>query len=139
MTDVFNDIFTMVATAVRNEYPGCFVTGEWVNAPAQFPTVSVVEADNYVDAASRDNSLTENVTVLMYQVTVYSNLTSGKRYECAKILGFIDDLLRVKNFTRIARSESYYDTEKTIYTMTARYRVRVGKREQDGSFNLYTI
>ena len=139
MTDVFNDIFTMIAAAVRTEYPGCFVTGEWVNAPAKFPTVSIVEADNYLDRQFFDNSLEENVTVLMYQVTVYSNLTSGKRFECAKILGFIDDLLRVKNFFRIARSESYYDTEKTIYTMTARYRVRVGKREQDGSFNLYTI
>ena len=139
MTDVFNDIFTYVAAAVRTEYPGTFVTGEWVNAPARFPTVSIVEADNYVDTYSRDNSLQENGTVLMYQITVYSNLQTNKRYECAKILGFIDDLLRVKNFSRIARSESYMDAEKTIYTMTARYRVRVGKREQDGSFDLYTI
>lgn len=139
MTDVFNDIFTYLATAIRTEYPGCFVTGEWVNAPTQFPTVYIVEADNYEDVNSRDNSLRENGTVLMYQIAVFSNLTSGKRYECAKILGFIDDLLKSKNFTRIGRAEAYADTEKTIYQMTARYRVRVGAREQDGSFSLYTI
>ena len=35
MTDVFMDIFTYIAAAVRTEYPGTFVTGEWVNAQRQ--------------------------------------------------------------------------------------------------------
>jgi hypothetical protein len=131
--DVFNQIYTDVATAVRTDYPGTFVTGERLNKPSKFPTVMVIEADNYEPPESVDNSLRENLAALMYEITVFSNKTSGKRSECIDILSTIDEVMKHKNGRRIARVEGYFDSEATIYMVTARYRLKT-----DG-INLYTF
>lgn len=124
MIDIFNKNYTDVATAVRTSYPGTFVTGERINAPSQFPSVMFVEADSYEDERYRDNRLRENVTALMYEITVYSNKRGGKRAECISILSTIDDVMRRKNARRIARVEGYYDSQSKIYMVTARYRMK---------------
>lgn len=137
MTNVQPYLYTAIATEVRSQFPGTFVTGEWVDKPSEFPCVSIVEADNYLDQNSIDNSLKENLAVLMYQVTVFSNKAEDKRFECVQILSLIDDMLRQKNAVRLARVESYTDSEKRIYQMTARYRVRVSDNG-NGDFTFYT-
>lgn len=133
MTDIFNEIYTDIATSVRTEFPGVFVTGIRLPKPPVFPCVMITEADNYEDSGSIDNTLTERITNLMYEITVYSNLESGKREQCISILSHIDGLLKTKNFNRIARAESYFDSEATIYAVLARYRVKT-----DGTY-LYTF
>lgn len=133
MTDIFDEMFTAIAQPVRAAFPGAFVTGERIPAPAKFPCVTVIEADNYEDANSIDNSFTENLTSLMYEITVYSNKASGKRTQCIEILNLIDGLMKSKNASRIARVEGYFDKEATIYTIRARYRLKT-----DG-VNLYTF
>lgn len=133
MTDIFNELYTEIVTALGTQFPNVFVTGVRLPKPTAFPCVSIVEADNYEDANSIDNTLTERITNLMYEVTVYSNLSVGKREQCIKILSCIDNLLKEKNMSRIARVESYYDSEATIYVILARYRVKT-----DGKY-LYTF
>lgn len=133
MIDIFNTIYTDVATSVRTAHSGTFVTGERLNKPSKFPTVMIVEADNYEAPESVDNSLEEKLAALMYEVTVFSNKTSGKRAECIAILSTIDDIFKSKNGRRIARVEGYFDSESTIYMVTARYRLKT-----DGT-NLYTF
>ena len=124
MLNVFNSVFTDIATPVRAATPGVFLTGERIAAPTKFPCVTVVEADNYEDTQYRNNTLTEQITSLMYEITVYSNLTSGKRSQCIEILQIIDDVMKRKNGTRIARVEGYLDAEAKIYMVTARYRMK---------------
>lgn len=124
MTDIFNRNFTDIATAVRSQFPGTFVTGERLNKPSQFPCVMVVEADSYEDEQYVDNTLKENVTALLYDITVFSNKTEGKRSECIEILSAVDDVMRMKNAHRFARAEGYFDSESTIYMVTGRYRLK---------------
>lgn len=133
MRDLLPTIFTDIAGPVRAEFPGAFVTGERINAPAKFPCVVVVEADNYEDPSGVDNTLTERITALMYEITVFSNLKSGKRSQCIEIMNIIDTVMRRKNAVRIARVEGYFDSESKIYMVTARYRFKT-----DGK-NYYTF
>lgn len=133
MIDIFNRMFTDAATAARSAHPGTFVTGERIGAPSKFPCVMFVEADSYEDRRYMDNTLTERVTTLMYEITVFSNKQDGKRAECIEILSTIDDVMKRKNGTRIARVEGYFDSESKIYMVTARYRLAT-----DGT-NYYTI
>jgi len=137
VNNVFLPLYTEIAGELRTAYPGIFVTQEWVDIPAQFPCVSFMEADNYVDRTMMDNTLKENGTYITLTVTVFSNKQNGKRFECIEKISFIDDLLRVKNATRIGRAESYRDSEKKIYMMTARYRLRCSENA-DGSYTFYT-
>lgn len=133
MTDIFNEIFTDIATPVRLEVSDTFVTGERVAIPSRFPCVSVVEADNYEVRESIDNSGRERLTALMYEITVYSNLSAGKRAQCIGILSIIDNVMKSKNANRIARIEGYVDGESRIYMIRARYRLKT-----DGYY-LYTF
>lgn len=133
MINIFNEMFTAVATPVRESFPGTFVTGERVAMPSKFPCVMFVEADNYEVDDSLDNSGRERLAALMYEITVFSNLAQGKRSQCIEILSVIDDVMKSKNGTRIARVEGYFDRESKIYMVTARYRMKT-----DGT-NLYTF
>lgn len=133
MLDVFNMVFTDIAKPVRAAYPGAEVKGERVAAPTTFPCVTVVEADNYEDSQYRDNSLTERVTALMYEITVFSNSTGGKRSQCIEIVKIIDDIMKRKNGTRIARVEGFFDPDGKIYMVTVRYRLK-----SDGTY-FYTF
>lgn len=46
MIDVESQIYTPIAEALRAQFPGILVSGEYVNAPTRFPYVSLVEQDN---------------------------------------------------------------------------------------------
>lgn len=45
MIDVESQIYTPIAEALRAQFPGILVSGEYVNAPTRFPYVSLVEQD----------------------------------------------------------------------------------------------
>ena len=124
MMNVFPKVFTDIATPLRTTYSDIYITGERINQPPKFPCVMVVEADNYEDARFSDNSLTEKVAALLYEITVFSNKAQGKRSQCVEILSDIDDIMKRKNATRFSRIEGYFDSESTIYFTTARYRLK---------------
>jgi len=122
MNDVEGYVFTPIAEAVRAEFTGAYVTGEYVNEPARFPHVSIVEADNYTSTRRLDNSDTEKYSTVMYQIDVYSNKKAGKKKECKDILNFIDRMMYARNFTRISKSPVPNMFDGSIYRLTARYR-----------------
>ena len=131
MIDVESKVYTPIAVALRDAFSGIFVSGEYVKAPSSFPHVSLVEMDNYTSADRLDTADEERFSTLMYEVNVYSNKTSGKKSECKKIIGFIDDLMYKMNFKRLSLAPVPNMDVATIYRMTARYRV-----ETDGE-NFY--
>lgn len=131
MIDVESKVYTPIAVALRDTFSGIFISGEYVKAPSSFPHVSLVEMDNYTSADRLDTADEERFSILMYEVNVYSNKTSGKKSECKKIIGFIDDLMYKMNFKRLSLAPVPNMDDATIYRMTARYRV-----ETDGE-NFY--
>jgi len=131
MIDVESKVYTPIAVALRDAFSGIFVSGEYVKAPSSFPHVSLVEMDNYTSADRLDTADEERFSTLMYEVNVYSNKTFGKKSECKKIIGFIDDLMYKMNFKRLSLAPVPNMDDATIYRMTARYRV-----ETDGE-NFY--
>lgn len=123
MVDIESQVFTKIATALRKEFAGIFVTGEYVNAPAKFPFVSIVEADNYTDSRFLDTADQERYARLMYEVNVYSNKEGTKKSECRKILNFIDKMLYGMDFTRISMNPVPNLEDAKIYRLNARYEV----------------
>ena len=130
MIDIENQIYTPIAKALRNKFSGIIVSGEYINAPPDFPYVSIVEQDNYTTQAHMDSGSVEFST-LMYEVNVYSNKSVGKKAACREIITFIDNLMYLKNFRRISLSPVPNMENATIYRIVARY-----KAETDGT-NLY--
>lgn len=121
MIDLEPVIFTKIATALREKFPGIYVLCDYTNAPARFPYVSIVEADNYVESRYLDSGDQEKIARLMYEVNVYSNKPNTKRAECREILNFIDKMMYGMNFTRISMNHVPNIEDMEIYRLNARY------------------
>lgn len=129
MIDVENIIFNTVATALRSEFSGIFVSGENVAAPSTFPAATLVEMDNSVYIPSSD-SITENHAVLMYQAEVYSNKTTGRKAQAKSIMDAIDEEMTKLGFVRTSKSPMP-NMDTSIYRIVARYRAVVGKHGEN--------
>ena len=127
MINVENEIFDIVAKAVRNAYPGIYMIGEYVKSPSQFPCVSLVEIDNSAYTRTQTDSSVENHAELMYELNVYSNKKSGKKSECKAITALIDNEMAALNFSRIMLQPMPNMDDATIYRMVGRYRAVASK------------
>ena len=130
MIDIENEIFNSVATKLRSEYEGIFVSGEYVPSPTSFPAVSIEEKDNYTYARGIDSSGEKFVSV-MYEVNVYSNLTVGKKAQAKEIMSKIDNEMLTIGFIRASNQPMEMPNQETnIYRLVARYRAVVSKDKQ---------
>lgn len=121
MIDIENEVFSRIATRLRNEFNPISVYGEYVKSPASFPAVSIEEKANSVYQRTQDGANVENHALVMYEVNVYSNTQVGKKSECKAIFKVIDDEFKQMGFTRTL-SESIPNLENaTIYRMIGRY------------------
>ncbi len=127
MINVENEIFDIVATAVRNAYPGIYMIGEYVKSPSKFPCVSLVEIDNSAYVRTQTDSNVENHAELMYELNVYSNKKSGKKSECKAIASLIDNEMAALGFSRSMLQPIPNMDDATIYRVTGRYRAVVSK------------
>ena len=127
MIDCENEIFSIVANAVRNVYPDSYIIGEYVKSPPKFPCISLVEMDNSVYTRTQTNSSVENHAELMYELNVYSNKKSGKKSECKAIASLIDNELAALGFSRNMLQPIPNLDDATIYRMVGRYRAVVSK------------
>ena len=120
MIDIENELFDALASKLRTKFTGISVYGEDVRTPSSFPSASILEADNYTLRRTQDSGSNENHAVLMYEVNVYSNKTTGKKSECKAIFSEIDKYLLGLGFSRLMKRPMTMD-EATIYRMMGRY------------------
>lgn len=125
MIDIENEIFTDIANSVEAQMPEASLSSEYVKEPPKFPHGSVVEVDNAVLLRTRSSSTNENHATVMYEVNVYSNKKIGKKAECRKLFGIIDERFIQMGFTRTMMNviPDLYDA--TIYRMVGRYQAVV--------------
>ena len=132
MIDVENVIFTRLATAIRSAFSGISVYGEYIETPASFPCVTVVEADNRVLESTRDLSGVEHYAKVMYEINVYTNDANGKKAKAKEISNVIDNVMSGLLFTRTFRGQTP-NIDRTIYRITLRYEAVVREGiEMDG-------
>lgn len=125
MNDIENDVFTLVATALRAEYGAnnIFITGEYTPTPPKFPCVYLHEADNFNNGYDGCNH--EIVTGTMYEVEIYSNKQNGKKAEAKKIMKSVDDILTPLGFRRNLIQQIPNMSDATIFRLLARYSANV--------------
>lgn len=79
MIDIESFLFSRIAGVLRASYEGIFVSGEYVDSPAKFPAVTIVESDNSVLQKMRTAAPNlENAVSLMYEVNIYTNTEGFK-------------------------------------------------------------
>ena len=125
MIDIENSVFHTVAPKVREKFPNIFLVGEYVKSPSSFPAASIMEMDNAIRTDTMDSGSNENHVNVMYEVTVYSNRTSGKKTECKQIIALIDEEFNAMGFQRVTLTPVPNEYDSTIYRMVARYKATI--------------
>ena len=120
MVDIENEVYNTIANELRAKYPKIFVSGDESLAPSTFPAVCIVQRDNPIDMASADSGSMERVTSPMFEVNVYSNLTTGRKQEAKNIMATICDVM-----TRLDIERTYCEptpnADTSIYRMVGRF------------------
>ena len=127
MINVENEIFNIMANAVRVQYPDAYVVGEYVKSPSRFPCISIVEFDNSAYDKTQTSGSLENHADVTYEINIYSNKTSGKKSECKAIASLLDNEFATLGFSRTMLQPIPNMDDATIYRITGRYRGVVSK------------
>ena len=135
MIDLESDVFSYVAGILRAEYPGIYYVGEYVDAPAKFPAVTIVEADNRVVERMRTAKI-ENAVQVLYECNIYSNKSSGKKTEAKTIANTLDDAFESKGFARTFREQVPNFQNASIYRIVIRYQ-GIASPTSDGNYLIY--
>ena len=121
MIDKLNEIFTSVATSVRNKHTGTTVTGEYTRKPSKFPTVTLDEIQNVVVDRLEDSSNVENFAGVTYRLQVFTNNRTGKKAEARAIFATADAEMRRMGFRRVTYTTTPEIYDSTVYNITATY------------------
>ena len=127
MIDLETDIFDYVAKRIRAAHTGAYVIGEYVETPAKFPAVTLVEADNRILTRMRTSDDIENGVSVMWDMNVYSNKTAGKKAEAKAIANTADSVFAEIGFTRTFREQVPNINNATIYRIVCRYEAVIDK------------
>ncbi len=128
MIDVEIDIYNLVRNAIKVVNEKCEVSSRfYTSQPTVFPAASFIEISNVPIETSNDSSGDENVSSITFQLDVYSNLQSGARAECKKIISEVSDCLNKLNAHRYVCEPLSNIADNTITRVTARYIVYVDK------------
>ena len=120
MIDIESEVFNKVATELREQVSGIFVSGEYIDAPNKFPAVTIVESSNTVVSRMRTTNI-ENAARVMYEVNIYTNLVGYKKSQAKTILNIVDVVFSQMGFTRVFMNPIANLSDATIYRIVARY------------------
>lgn len=130
MIDFENQIFNVIALALRNENPTITITGEELTVTASdstFPVVTVIQKSNTTMESMIDNISIENYSNVMFEVDVYTNLVRGKKAQAKSIMDIIDNNFQTLGFVRNFYQPLSNLADTTIYRLKARYKAVIGK------------
>ena len=127
MVDKSNEIFSLVANKLREEFEDITVIGESVDIPSKFPTVTIDEIYNVpVEEDSREINQYAHV---IYRVQVFST-GSTKRSEARKIYKVVDETLQKINLKCKSMSTLPEIYNSKIYQMTSSFEAII---KEDGT------
>ena len=126
MIDYFNSIFTAVATELRKQVPGIFVTGGINNSKVKkFPCVQIEENNNL--PVHRDSASRSKYAAVSLRVRVYSNKTSGRIAEARSIVSIVDSVLEPLNFYRKSFAPLNGLYNNSVYRIDCSYGATIGE------------
>lgn len=138
MIDISNIVLREVRTAVTAVYTDCECLSYNPDTISQYPCVTVSEMDNYTYEESLDDLNSEHHAVVVYEVSAYSNSSSGAKTEAKKIINIVDDTMLGMRFTRMLKTEAP-NKDRSVYRIYARYRAIVSEAFVSGGDTIHQV
>lgn len=121
MIDHESDVFTEVATALRAAVSGLVCLPEAPDTIAKYPCLILQQMDLSEFPAGRDLGNNMNFVQSMFQADVHSNLTSGRKAQCKKILSLLSDEMHDLGYVLITMVPETPPQREGTTRYTARY------------------
>lgn len=122
MIDVSNEIFSVLADAVREAHPSVTVIGENLRVPTNFPCVTIDEINNL--PSRLDTSETEPFAEVTYRVQVFCT-GAGKRAQARNIFATVDSACFRMNLIRKTFTTTPDVYNSSIYQINATFEAEV--------------
>lgn len=129
MVDIEAEVFDRVATALLEADPEVLVTSTYVQAPASFPSASLMQVGSSTDTRRLDSTGQERSTMVTFELNVYSNLRTGARRQAKALAEAADRVMVGLGFNRTMMSRMDNPADSSIYRITARYYAGVDDTE----------
>lgn len=126
MIDIENKIIDMISKELKLKVPKAKVVSTDISTEPSFPTVSVVEADNYILEPTLDSSNLQNHFVAVYQMDIYTKAVGSKK-QAKDIRALIDKLMFNKGFIRIS-TINLSAKHNGVFRLTTRYKGVVSRK-----------
>lgn len=128
MIDIFNELYTLVETAVTTYATSKEITigmdSEHVNQPSSFPFVSVEELDNLVYERT-SNCEIENHALNEFEVNIYTK-GSYRKSVANEIANVVDDVFKTCGLFRGSKN-NFSENDGTTFHVILRYSGVVSK------------
>lgn len=116
-----NDVFSFVASKLRDKHKNIYVVGtELTSTPPHFPAVSLVQTNNMVKTEYATFNSLENVAREDYKAEVFSNLERGKEAQTMEITIDISDVMCSLGYERTF-CEPIANGDATVNRRVSRY------------------
>ena len=122
MIDVSNEIFTELATAIRNAHSPIQVIGESISVPAVFPCVAIDEIYNV--PSHLDTSSQESYNAVTYRVQVFAS-GDNKRAMAREIFKTVAEACWSMNLVRKTYTTTPDVYNSSIYQISATFEADV--------------
>ena len=127
MIDKSHEIFTLVATKLRDEINPIKVIGESVAIPTEFPTVTIDEISNV--PVHDDSRFMNKYAQVRYRVQVFTTGKS-KRTDARQIISIIDEVMQEFNFRCKSMSTLPEVYKSNVYQISSSYEAII---KEDGT------
>lgn len=124
MIDYSNEIFNTAAKNLRSLHRGIKIVGEYVESPAQFPTVTLDEIQNV--PVHLDTAATNKYARVVYRSQIFCN-GEGKRKRAREIYDSLDRILMSVGLVAKTYSTTPAIYNSEIYCITATHEGVIGE------------
>lgn len=119
MHDIENEVYTRVADTLRAAFADINLSGTYIKTPSAFPHVCITQQDSYI--VKRLWTDTEEYDDVMFEISIYSNKSSGKKSECKAIAREVNRVMTAMNFRRLSLVPVPNLEDASIFRIVARY------------------
>jgi hypothetical protein len=127
-----NFIYSQISTVLREKYgQSIYLSGEYIDSPAKFPAVTIVEESNTVSDRETTFWNIENAVDVMYAVNVYDNTVGYKKSKVKEIVETVNDAFDELGFGRRECNPISNLQDATIYRMAVRYSATIWQVGED--------
>ena len=125
MVNIENEIYSIIAEALRREFPGIYVTGrEQTGAPETLPCAYLAQVDIFTPKKLIDSSGREKFVDITFKADVFSNLAGQQKAQCRAMMALISDMLFALYLRREADKPGSPIGSGSIYWQSARFVAR---------------